>query len=48
MMWWLRLCRRKKLEDQLESELRFHLDEHTADPMARGYSDERRLEYGSP
>ena len=35
MTWWQRLWRRRQLEDQLEKELRFHLDQHTADLIAR-------------
>src|SRR5262245_42017348 len=31
MTWWSRLWNRRKMEDQLEEELRFHLDQHTAD-----------------
>jgi predicted permease len=36
MSWWSRLWRRGALEEQLEKELRFHLEQHTADLMARG------------
>jgi predicted permease len=36
MTWWNRLWRRGKLEKQLQQELAFHLDQHTADLMARG------------
>ena len=36
MNWWQRLLRRKKMEEQLEKELRFHLDQHTAELIARG------------
>ncbi len=36
MTWWQRLWRRTQLEDELEKELRFHLDQHTADLIARG------------
>ncbi|HWY46141.1 MAG TPA: ABC transporter permease [Bryobacteraceae bacterium] len=38
MTWWNRLLRRKHLEEQLEKELRFHLEQHTADLIARGYN----------
>src|SRR5580693_9024300 len=38
MNWWHRLLRRKKMEEQLEKEMRFHLDQHTAELMARGVS----------
>jgi predicted permease len=37
MTWWHRLWRRRQLEEQLEKELRFHLDQHTADLVARGF-----------
>ena len=36
MTWWHRLLRRKQMEEQLDKELRFHLDQHTADLIARG------------
>jgi len=36
MSWWQRLWRRTKMEEQLEKELRFHLDQHTTDLIARG------------
>jgi predicted permease len=34
--WLQRLWRRKKMEEQLEKELRFHLDEHVNELIARG------------
>ena len=48
-----RLVRRRTIEDQLEKELRFHLEEHAADLEARGYSPEEakrqaRLALGGP
>src|SRR2546430_16591287 len=43
MNWWQRRLRRRKMEDQLEKELRFHLDEHASELIARGLSpDEAR------
>ncbi len=36
MTWWNRLRRRATLEEQLEKELRFHLEQHAEDLMARG------------
>src|SRR5207237_10650988 len=36
MNWWQRLLRRRKMEDQLEKELRFHLDEHAGELIAQG------------
>jgi predicted permease len=38
MNWWLRLWRAKQMEDQLERELAFHLEQHTNELIARGYS----------
>src|SRR5262245_23533769 len=53
MSWWLRLRRRKKMEEELEKELRFHLDQHTADLIAQGLDPEEarrraRLALGGP
>ncbi len=53
MTWWYRLWRRRKIEEQLEKELRFHLDQHTADLIARGYDPgearrQARLALGGP
>ena len=36
MTWWQRLLRRNKLEEQLEKEMRFHLDQHSAELIAQG------------
>ena len=36
MSWWHRLWRRRQMEEQLEKEVRFHLDQHTADLIAHG------------
>src|SRR5689334_441381 len=36
MNWWARVWRGTTLEDQLDRELRFHLEQHAADLMARG------------
>jgi predicted permease len=36
MNWWHRFLRREKMEAQLEKEMRFHLDQHTAELTARG------------
>jgi predicted permease len=38
--WLQRLFRRNKLEEQLEKEMRFHLDQHANGLVARGYSAE--------
>jgi macrolide transport system ATP-binding/permease protein len=53
MMWWHRLFRRRKYEEDLEKELRFHLDQHTSDLIAQGHSPEEarrqaRLALGGP
>jgi predicted permease len=53
MNWWHRLLRRKKMEDQLEKELRFHIDQHTTELIARGVPHEEarrraRLALGGP
>src|SRR5205823_1339116 len=37
MTWWQRLWRRSQMEEQLEKELRFHLDQHTTDLIAHGH-----------
>src|SRR5947199_9760029 len=53
MTWWQRLFHRSKQEAELEKELRFHLDLHTSDLIAQGYSPEEarrqaRLALGGP
>ncbi|MBO0725244.1 MAG: ABC transporter permease [Blastocatellia bacterium] len=53
MKWRQRLFRRRKQEEELEKELRFHLDQHTADLIARGLDPEEarrraRLALGGP
>jgi predicted permease len=53
MTWWHRLTHRRKMEEQLDRELSFHLDQLTRDLMARGHSaaEARRLariEIGGP
>src|SRR5215475_1394470 len=40
MTWWQHLWRRKKMEEELEKELRFHLDQHTSDLIAQGLDPE--------
>jgi hypothetical protein len=40
MIWWQRLSRRNQMEEQLEKEMRFHLDQHTADLIAQGHHPE--------
>jgi predicted permease len=49
----LRLFQRKRVEEQLDKELRFHLDQHTADLIAKGHTSEEaartaRLALGGP
>jgi predicted permease len=51
--WLLRLFRRRQLEEQLDKELRFHLDQHAADLIARGDRPDQairkaRLAFGGP
>jgi len=53
MTWWHRLLRRNRMEEQLENEMRFHLDQHTADLIAQGHHPEEarrlaRLALGGP
>ena len=53
MSWWHRLTHRGQMEAQLDRELRFHLDEHKNDLMARGIGAEEaerqaRLGLGGP
>ncbi len=53
MTWWNRLRRRNMLEDQLERELSFHLEQHVSDLIASGHNPEdalrlARLELGGP
>ncbi|HEU4931203.1 MAG TPA: ABC transporter permease [Pyrinomonadaceae bacterium] len=40
MTWWHRLFHRRRQEEQLEKELRHHLDLHTSELIAQGYSPE--------
>jgi predicted permease len=53
MSWWTRLYRRKQMEDQLERELSFHLDQHASDLIDRGHTPDQarrqaRLALGGP
>lgn len=53
MSWWARLWRRTHMEEQLEKELRFHLDQHENDLIARGKCPaqarrEARISLGGP
>jgi len=53
MTWWQRLWRRDQMEIELEKEVLFHLDHHTADLMARGHAPQEarrqaRLALGGP
>jgi predicted permease len=38
MTWWQRLRRREQMDEQLEKELRFHLEEHAAELTTQGHS----------
>lgn len=51
MNWWQRLRKRDRLENQLDSELRDHLERHVADKINSGMSEEEarraaRIEFG--
>jgi len=53
MNWWQRLFRRRKLDEELEKELSFHLEQHTSDLIEQGYSPSEarrraRLALGGP
>ena len=53
MTWWHRLWRRGQMEEQLDKELRFHLDQHASDLIARGHDPKEaqrqaRLALGGP
>src|SRR5580700_1150035 len=53
MTWWNRLWRRRQMEEQLEKEVRFHVDQHAADLISRGYHPaearrQARLALGGP
>jgi len=53
MSWWSRLLRRARMEEQLEKELQFHLDEHERALLDRGQSTEEarrkaRIALGGP
>ena len=40
MNWWGRLLRRDKMEEQLDKELQFHLEQHAKELIARGFGPE--------
>jgi putative ABC transport system permease protein len=53
MTWWHSVFRRRKAEEELDKELRFHLEQHTSDLIEEGYSPEEawrraRLALGGP
>ncbi len=53
MNWWQRLWRRTQMDEQLEKELHYHLEQHANDLMAQGHSPEdawrqARLALGGP
>lgn len=53
MNWWRRLFQRKKMEDQLEKELRFHIEQHANELIAQGHHPQEarrraRLALGGP
>jgi predicted permease len=41
MSWWHRLLRKRQMEEQLEKELRFHIDQHASDLIAQGQDPEQ-------
>ena len=53
MNWWQRLLHRSEMEEKLDKELRFHLEQHTKELIARGFSPgdaqrRARLSLGGP
>ena len=53
MAWWQRFWRRKQMDEQLDRELRFHLDQCASDLIARGHAPDEarrkaRLALGGP
>ena len=53
MNWWQRLWRRQQMEEYLNNEVQFHIEQHAADLMARGIDPENarrqaRLAIGGP
>src|SRR6202045_2596558 len=53
MTWWQRLWHRTRMEEQLEKELRFHLDQHASELIAQGQAPnearrQARLALGGP
>lgn len=53
MSWWRRLVRRKKMEEQLDKELRFHIEQHASELIAQGRDPQEarrqaRLGLGGP
>jgi len=53
MNWWQRLWRRQEIEEHLNNEVQFHIEQHAADLMARGIDPENarrqaRLAIGGP
>jgi hypothetical protein len=45
MTWWRRFFGRRRLDEQLDKELRFHLEQHAADLIANGHdpAEARRM-----
>lgn len=53
MTWWHRVWRRRQMEEQLEKELRFHIEQHAHDLIAQGHDPQEarrqaRLTLGGP
>ena len=53
MSWWNRFWHRSQVDEQLEKELNFHIEEHSSDLIAQGYDPgearrRARLDLGGP
>ena len=48
MSWLYRVSHRRKLEEQLEKELRFHLDQYANDLIGRGCAPEEARRQAQP
>lgn len=53
MSWWTRLLKRKQMDQQLDKELRFHLEQHVAELIEQGHSAEQagrmaHIAFGGP
>ncbi|HUE03870.1 MAG TPA: permease prefix domain 1-containing protein [Bryobacteraceae bacterium] len=48
MNWWQRLTHRNRMEEQLEKEMRFHLDQDASDLIAQGHDPVEARSEASP